>query len=460
MFVGARPARHRGDRLNRLASAMVSVPKTLREGTGFHMKAEDVGDRQSLENWIQSLPTQNAAEEAEALRRAVAIANRAAMRVLPLVWHNAGAQSRGITQLDVLRACLVTGVAAVVPTPRIGTAASFAFEVIAAYNSDAAYAAGVDVYADDYEADAYEAAVHAAGAATFTASSEPAAAATSCDHAAQAVAAAGHPDAATALWRSIRSDCIALEDGTAVETLPLWSQNPLAGHWDDVRDRLAASGEGWRFWVSWYEKTLGGKPQEWDVLTDIALLPSADWEKGADHINALIAEIAERHRRDVTSTIQAAVAQNARTIPPQIDALVANLDAEIERLRGINPMDEREHEEIARLSGILKNARAAIAILGALVPQSGAPSAADAEKMADLLALYAAEFRKWPREHASELVDSTCRLTLVGLTAGIGVAFGFPALLSVAVGGMVFGGKALGGLAASIRDQIRPGSSG
>lgn len=55
-------------------------------------------------------------------------------------------------------------------------------------------------------------------------------------------------------------------------------------------------GEGWRFWVEWYENALYGRPQDYDLLTKIALIDPADWDKGADHVNALIQRIVAEHK--------------------------------------------------------------------------------------------------------------------------------------------------------------------
>ncbi|TVP74366.1 MAG: hypothetical protein EA339_00540 [Rhodobacteraceae bacterium] len=84
--------------------------------------------------------------------------------------------------------------------------------------------------------------------------------------------------------------------GEALDRCPLWEgENPLADLWAQTRPQILAQGDGWRFWVDWYDNALLGRPQDYELLTKIALIDSADWGKGADHVNALIAEIRLNH---------------------------------------------------------------------------------------------------------------------------------------------------------------------
>ena len=69
---------------------------------------------------------------------------------------------------------------------------------------------------------------------------------------------------------------------------------------------------------------------------------------------------------------------------------------------------------------------------------------------------YADEFGKWPRENAADLVDSSCRVMLIGLTAGVLTSFGLPALAAAAIGGVAFGGKKLAGIGKTLKDAATP----
>ena len=142
--------------------------------------------------------------------------------------------------------------------------------------------------------------------------------------------------------------------------------------------------------------------------------------------------------------IRAAVEQNRETLPSQIEALLQVLEDEAERLRGRNPTDDIEAEEVRRLRDLFEKMHAVISTLASKLPEEArTPDREDAQEMAGLLSLYASEFRKWPRENAADLVDGSCRVTLVGLTAGLFAAFGAPWLAGVAAGGLLFGGKRL-----------------
>lgn len=47
----------------------------------------------------------------------------------------------------------------------------------------------------------------------------------------------------------------------------------------------------WAFWREWYQGFLDGKPLDWELQKEIALIPDADWDKGPEHISGLIEEI-------------------------------------------------------------------------------------------------------------------------------------------------------------------------
>lgn len=95
---------------------------------------------------------------------------------------------------------------------------------------------------------------------------------------------------------SLRADCAALLAGNSLECRPQWDgENTLTPLWADIRPQILAQREGWRYWLDWYENALHGRPQDYDLLTRIALIPQEDWDKGADHIDALIARIRAEH---------------------------------------------------------------------------------------------------------------------------------------------------------------------
>ncbi len=95
----------------------------------------------------------------------------------------------------------------------------------------------------------------------------------------------------------IRADCTALATGDVrLDQTPLWSgANPVSENWVQTRETLP---EGWDFWRDWYQNALDGVKPNWDMLTEIALIEPADWDKGADHVNGVIAGIVGEARLD------------------------------------------------------------------------------------------------------------------------------------------------------------------
>ncbi|MFV0474385.1 MAG: hypothetical protein ACK5MQ_09315, partial [Pikeienuella sp.] len=82
---------------------------------------------------------------------------------------------------------------------------------------------------------------------------------------------------------------------------PLWpAENPLASDWAKLKDEIEAAPDAadWAFWVRWYEDALAGRlyrPEKEALLTEIALRPDEEWEKGAGHVAGVIEDIRLRH---------------------------------------------------------------------------------------------------------------------------------------------------------------------
>ncbi len=82
-------------------------------------------------------------------------------------------------------------------------------------------------------------------------------------------------------------------------TAPIWGSavpEAILKEWEQLRASLHADAPDWQFWSDWYERVLRGGPQNWDMLTEIVLIPDADWKQGPRHVNAIIAGIVEKHR--------------------------------------------------------------------------------------------------------------------------------------------------------------------
>lgn len=50
----------------------------------------------------------------------------------------------------------------------------------------------------------------------------------------------------------------------------------------------------WGFWERWYDSMFEGRPLDWNLQREVALIPDDDWKQGPEHIARLIAEIEAR----------------------------------------------------------------------------------------------------------------------------------------------------------------------
>ncbi|MFN5826055.1 MAG: hypothetical protein ACK446_03315 [Rhodobacterales bacterium] len=280
----------------------------------------DIKDRQTLEAWLKGRSREDA----------ICIAHRAAMRVAPLFWIRLGedrARERDLTAVVTLWPLLTSGVARADPTPKVRAAAAAAAAVARAdrsgyrgrVDSTAGAAEVAKVRAAAREAKPVEAelvtkalalltaiasvfpkigdaALGAAAFAAFAATPEgfaaaPAAApevfAAFATHAASLCLAA-----ASEFWPSVRMDCAALDASRDPFALPLWDgpvPEPIADAWAQTRQEWAnAGGPVWAFWTQFYENALAGRPQDWALLHDIALIPAEDWQGGPERVHPII----------------------------------------------------------------------------------------------------------------------------------------------------------------------------
>ena len=129
------------------------------------------------------------------------------------------------------------------------------------------------------------------------------------------------------LWTATRADLAAhLAGSRPLYALPLWltPRNPYSAAWSDVVAGWTSAGSGWQFWIDWYDAVLDGRPlfgdwdRHWDLLTEIALIPDADWTAGPDRVNARIAELTAKHR--LREEVDELRAENARLLQRDVGA--------------------------------------------------------------------------------------------------------------------------------------------
>ena len=272
------------------------------------VEISEIKDRETLKEWLETQPRPTS----------VAIAHRAAMRVLPLYWDWVIRDSkRDLTALPVLRQVLIAGVATVYPTPAIRSA-----DAAAALSALSAVAAAANAAFSDFAAHA-------------------------------------------AMWHEFRSDCTTLGNNKTPGVWPLWTEqdNPLQSRWDSIKNTASkpdANGVDWSFWITWYDNALTGKPQNWPMLRDIALIGPDTWDKGPEVVNPLIAEIETEYEKKPEKPLspKQTLAANANVIHQQLDTLKLFVENEIARLREPNDIPTDVMQRIVKLEAIVKSVNA------------------------------------------------------------------------------------------------------
>ncbi|MBN2760604.1 MAG: hypothetical protein JXQ79_08900 [Rhodobacteraceae bacterium] len=260
------------------------------------MRAEEIKDADSLQAWLESLP-QETEEEREMARRLVgAIAFRAALRVLPIYLRIASLET-SVRYGAQLHFCLWGLIAAHAQIAKKLTKPYSWFQHIGQKSEHGVTAllklanklSLKEAFAVSYATDAARACLEAPFA--FHNPTELLDAVEPAEKASEKIGAT------SVFWSCLSIDA---HDESEAELLEAslgerWidAQEEL---WRDTCPQILAQGEGWRFWVEWYENALYGRPQDYDLLTKIALIDPADWDKGADHVNALIQRIVAEHK--------------------------------------------------------------------------------------------------------------------------------------------------------------------
>ncbi len=257
---------------------------------------DDIKGRDSFEAWLR--------ETDQPREVCVALAARAALRVLPRFWNSAAASGR-VSSLPVLRANLVASVAGLAPTEVMtdrGQTSVLRTAAQAAYSAAPGYAAAT---ASTYAAGAAGANIRSAAAAavSFAAAANAAAADDAAyvnvpddargSEAADAYAAAAADAAADAAWAALRSDCERIAAGGDLRSAPLFP-GPAPAWFERNAGELPATSD-WSFWRDWFERATEGRPQNWPLLLEIAIQEDAFWQGADADINARIATIVERH---------------------------------------------------------------------------------------------------------------------------------------------------------------------
>lgn len=299
------------------------------------MDPEDIKDVDSLKAWLETQP----------LDACIALGHRAAMRVAPLFWRCVPpvAVVSDFTAEPILRACIVTTNSKAAPKQEAfeaGRAASRVAKDMGTFaGAQRNQANPGENYAPFYMAASYSA---------FTASDAAFAPPASVDASARndvynAIDSTRRTlqfaEFETDMWLPIVVDARILSSGenpNAILSQPLWPnrENPLDLAWGKVRAGWTAAEPDWQFWIDWYEDALAGREPDWDLLHDIALIPDDDWNAGADHVNALIADLVKQRAMMGTAIDQTPNAEHIMLDPDtgQIKAVpVDDIDGDLKQ---------------------------------------------------------------------------------------------------------------------------------
>ncbi|MCC1480183.1 hypothetical protein [Roseibaca sp. Y0-43] len=292
------------------------------------MRAEEIEDAASILAWLTALP-QGTAEERETARRwAIVIAHRAALRCLPTYLDyvlSASKNDSGDEIIKAFRALIVSSCSSFFgeeDVRRSARAVNFEGEPVAP--GLAAKAAAQQACAAVYALPPW---LPVQRSIEF-----------SCYPFFEQIPGRAFRYDATIIEYASDPDCYSLWPGDE-EFSDFWQdRNPLLSKWhENVSPKLLDMHEGWRFWVNWYEASLYGVPfgtnmngaipahykdhQTWrdhaKLALKIALIDPADWDKGADHVNALIQRIVEQHN----------LAKDARALKEEIALLKERLQS-------------------------------------------------------------------------------------------------------------------------------------
>jgi hypothetical protein len=286
-------------------------------------------------------------------------------------------------------------------------------------------------------------------------------------------------------------DCAALEAGGDPFALPLWdgpAPESIADAWARTREEWAkAGGPVWAFWTQFYENALLGRPQDWPLLHDIALIPAEDWQGGPDRVHPIIEGMLKRRAdqeigkgevaqdlaslpaapRSTIQQVQAALSLNRVALPPTFEAVEGFIALEIARLQSRNHQSDDEAEEARRMIRTLSFLAEAVLQMRAAVPADGPAGEGQATHVEGLARLYMKKLGELPRIKADEVVEGiwsagkgVCQIGLIGCSATLMVAFGLPALASVAAATLVIapklGSEAIKGAIELAKSQAKP----
>jgi hypothetical protein len=243
----------------------------------------EITDKYSAQAWLETQPQQVC----------VAMAARAALRGLAGL-GTTDAETIAEIALPVLRALLTAGSASTCPANAVNelkNAANFASRS-AARSADYAAAAAA-AYSTDSLADSVAiSAAYSVGTAHFNSATD------SASSAADAIAYSASLSVQSADYLALEKDLDGINAWDSIDMLfhyHLWQRVEEPGSRAEGRAALLrfldADPAKWDFWARWYRGMFDGRPMDWALQREVALIPEDVWKAGPEAVAARIAEI-------------------------------------------------------------------------------------------------------------------------------------------------------------------------
>ena len=252
----------------------------------------EITDRESLEAWLRTHQLR--------IEHAVFVANRSALRALPIIWNSAWSQTepRARLVLWAFRALLICNIVATRSAPF----SQFRYQAQHAEDVPRGKSSAVD--SASFALGCIPAAAYAILEANSSADIPDASETVELAMQATSSAVSGFESlfgkgVVTEFWSALAGDASELNSPRDLSVpTPLWARRfpvPIEVSWNSLNRELSGYKENWHVWTDWYQDRLDGKPLDEELELKKALIPNELWEQGPAVVNKRIAEIIQEH---------------------------------------------------------------------------------------------------------------------------------------------------------------------
>lgn len=133
-------------------------------------------------------------------------------------------------------------------------------------------------------------------------------------------------------WEEVFRDVEKVGVNADLGASSLWTNtNPLAAL-SERSTVVMKDSPGGDFWIDWYQRALDGRPQNWPLLRDVALIDNALWEDSGEALDREIRRLVEQYRllaevRRLKAALEAAqaagIAHRGHNNPPELIDMVS-----------------------------------------------------------------------------------------------------------------------------------------